>query len=136
MKKTIRLASGIHNAKFKILPPSLKSSFDRDLKSHFVYEIKGNGCRSIFVGQTSRHVTLRISEHQRKGSLVGQHIVECSGSTNDIEWKILDACRTAEKLLTIEAIYNTQEGYLWLAQILNYPRNTETLPKNLEWKCF
>ena len=35
----------------------------------------------------------------------GQHLVEFSGSTNDKEWKILNACRTVEKLITIEAIY-------------------------------
>ena len=36
---------------------------------------------------------------------MGQHLVECRGATNDIEWKILDACRTVEKLMIIEAIY-------------------------------
>ena len=30
--------------------PTLKSSFDSDLKSHVVYEIKCNGCGSIYVG--------------------------------------------------------------------------------------
>ena len=39
---------------------------------------------------------------------VGQHHVECSGSTKDIERKILDACRIVEKLITIEAIYITK----------------------------
>ena len=55
--------------------------------------------------QTSRHVTIRISEHQQKDLQVGQNLAECSGSTNEIEWKILDGCRTVEKLTTIEAIY-------------------------------
>ena len=36
---------------------------------------------------------------------MGQHLVEGRGATNDIEWKILDACRTVEKLMIIEAIY-------------------------------
>ena len=70
-----------------------------------VYEIKCNGCGSIYVGQTSRHVTTRITEDQKKDSQVGQHLVESHGATNDIEWKILDAYRTVEKLMVIEAIY-------------------------------
>ena len=49
------------------------------------------------VGQTSRHVTTRITEHQKKDSQVGQHLVECRGATNDIEWKILNVCRTVAK---------------------------------------
>ena len=50
---------------------------------------------------------------------MGQHLVECCGATNEIEWKFLDACRTIEKLMTIEAIYisklkpalNTRDEY-------------------------
>ena len=45
---------------------SLKSPFDKNLKSHVVYKVTCNGCSSIYVGQTSRHVTTRISEHQMK----------------------------------------------------------------------
>ena len=59
---------------------TLNSSFVRDLKSHVVYEIN---CK--------------------KDSQLGQHLVECCGPTNDIEWNFLDACLTVEKLLTIEA---------------------------------
>ena len=45
--------------------PTLKSSFDRDLNSHLVYEIKC-GCGYNNFGQTRRHVTTRISEHQKR----------------------------------------------------------------------
>ena len=83
--------------KFRSCLPTLKSSFDSDLKSHVLYEIKGNRYGSIYVVQTSRYVTIRISEHQKD-------LVECCDSTNGIEWKILDASRTVEKLMTIEAI--------------------------------
>ena len=76
----------------------LKLSFDRDLKSHVVYEIKCTGCGSIYVGQTSRHVTTRITEHQKKDSHVVQHLIECRGATNDIE-EILGATPTVEKLM-------------------------------------
>ena len=110
--------------------PTLESSFYRDLKSHVVYEIKSNGCGSIYVGQTSRHYTTRITEHQKKDSKVGQHLIECRGATNDmgIDWKILDAWRMAEKLMIIEAIYisklkpalNTRDEYRGRELTLNH----------------
>ena len=106
---------------------TLNSSFDRDLKSHVVYEIKYNGCGSIYVGQTSRHVTTGITE-QEKDSQVGQHLIECRGAKNDIEWKILDPCWTVEKLMIIEAIYismlkpalNTRDEYMGWELTLKY----------------
>ena len=59
----------------------------------------------------------RISEHLKKDS--GQHLVECCGTTHNVKWEILDACRGVEKLMTIEAIYiknlkpqlNTRDEY-------------------------
>ena len=84
--------------------PTLISTFDRDLKSYVLIEIKSNGCGSIYVVQTSRHVITRITEHQKEDSQVGRHIVECSGSTNNI----LDVGPTVEKRITIEAIYDSK----------------------------
>ena len=105
LKKLCEFQVVFKTRKLRSCLPTLKSTFDRDLKSQVVYEIKCNGCGSIYVGQTSRHVTTRITEHQKKDSQVSQYLVECRGATNDIEWKILDACRTIEKLMIIEAIY-------------------------------
>ena len=96
VKKLCELQVVFTTRKLRSCLPTLKSSFDRDLKSHVVYEIKCNRCGSIYVGQTSRHVTTRITEHQKRDSQVGQHLVECPGASNDIERKILDACRTVE----------------------------------------
>ena len=83
-----------------------------------VYEIKCNGCGSIYVGQTSRHVTTSISQHQKKDPQVRHRLVECRGSSNDIEWKILHARRTVEKLVTIGAIYISNSK-----SILNWEKN-------------
>ena len=128
MKKLCELQEVLTKRKLRARLPTLKSSFDRYLKSHVVYEIKSNGCGSIYVGQTSRHVTTRIRDHQKKVSQVGQHLIECLGAKNDIEWKILDACRTVEKLLIIEAIYisklkpalNTRDQYWGRELTLKY----------------
>ena len=91
MKKLCELQMVFATLKLRSCLSTLKSSFDRDLKSHVVYETKCNKCRSICVGQTSRHVTTRITEHQKKDSQVVQHLVECRCAKNDIEWKIRDA---------------------------------------------
>ena len=84
--------------KLRSFLPTLKSSFDRDLKFNVVYEIKSNGCGSIYVGQTSRHFITRISEHQKKDSQVGQHLVEFCGATNDSERKSLDSRKANDYL--------------------------------------
>ena len=88
LKKLCELQVVFTTRKLRSCFPTLKSSFDRDLKSHLVYEIKCNGCGSIYVGQTSRHFTTRTTERQKKHSQVAHHLVECRGATNDIEWKI------------------------------------------------
>ena len=128
LKKLCDLQVLFTTRKLRSCLPTPKSAFRRDLKSHVLYEIKFNGCGSIFVGQTSRHVTTRITEHQKKDSQVGQHLVECRGAWNDVEWKILDACRTVEKLMIIEAIYisklkpalNTRDEYRGRELTLKY----------------
>ena len=76
----------------------------------------------------AKHVTTRISEHQKKDSAVGQHLVECCGTAHNIEWEILDTCRGVEKLMTIQAIYikklkpqlNTRDEYRGWELTLKY----------------
>ena len=97
-RRLIKL-SNIHiiftTRKLRTCLPTLKSPFDKNLKSHVVYKVT---CSSIYVGQTSRHVITRISEHQKKDSRFGQHLVECCGTTHSVKWEILDASRGVEKL--------------------------------------
>ena len=114
--------------KLRTCLPTLKSPFDKNLKSHVVYKVTCKGCSSIYVDQTSRDVTTRISEHQKKDSPVGQHLVECCGTTHNVKWEILDARPGVEKLMTIEAIYikrvkpqlNTRDEYRGRELTLKY----------------
>ena len=85
--------------------PILKLFCDKILKPHVVHKVICNGCISIYVGQTSRHVTARISGHQKKNSPVEKHLVECCGTAHDIEMMILDSCHGLKKLMTIEALF-------------------------------
>ena len=105
MKKLCHIQTIFTTRKLKSCLHNLKSSFDNNLKSHVVYKITCMGCISIYVGQTSQHVTTRISENQKKGSPVGRLFVECCGRAHKNEWEILDACRGVERLMTIKAIY-------------------------------
>ena len=61
--------------KLRTCLPTLKSSFDKNLKSHVVYKVTCKVCGSIYVGQTSRHVTTRSSEHQKEDFPVVQRIL-------------------------------------------------------------
>ena len=65
--------------KFKSSLPSLKSSFDKELKFHVVYEPTCNGCKSIYVGHTCRHVTTKVAEHAIADSPMGIYAIECNG---------------------------------------------------------
>ena len=91
--------------KLKSCLPSLKSSFDKDLKSHVVYELTCNGCKSIYVGQTCRHITTRVAEHAKAHSLMGVHAIEGNGDKIAFQWKILDQRSNQSKLMTLEALY-------------------------------
>ena len=80
------------NRKLKSCLPGLMSSFDKDLKSHVVYELTCNGSKSIYVGQTCRHITTKVAEHAKADSPMGVHAFECNGDKTAFQWKILDQC--------------------------------------------
>ena len=98
IEEPIWLASGLHNAKIKLTPPHTK----------IIVRQEPEISRGIYAGQTSRHVTTRISEHEKKDSKVSQHHFNCGCSTNDFEWQILDAFRILEKSMTIEDEYTSK----------------------------
>ena len=87
--------------------PSLKSAFSNDLKSRVVYKMSCSGCTSTYVGQTVRHLTIRIEEHKKADSPVGLHFQQCllEGNSADLSWEIIDRSSNQAKLLTLEAIH-------------------------------
>ena len=94
-----------HPVQTKSCLACLKSSFDKDLKSHLVYELTCNGCKYIYVWQTCRHNTTRIAEHAKVDLPMGKHEIECNVDKTAFLWKILDQCSNKSKLLTLEALY-------------------------------
>ena len=97
--------------KMKTCIPSLKSSFSSELKSKVVYRLECCGCKSIFVGQTVRHITTRIEEHRKEDTPVGQHIRHCGSESGKSEFKreIIDQASSSIDLLTLEALHIRKE---------------------------
>ena len=97
--------------KLKTCMPSLKSSFSSELKSKVVYRLECCGCKSIYVGQTVRHLTTRIEEHRKEDTPVGQHIRQCGSERGKSEcnWKTFDQPSSSIKLFTLEALHIRKE---------------------------
>ena len=95
----------------KTCMPSIKSSFSSELKLKVVYRLEFCGCKSIYVGQTVRHLTTRIEEHRKEDTPVGQHIRQCGSESGESEfkWKIIDQASSSIKLLTLEALHVRKE---------------------------
>ena len=60
------------------------------------------------VGETCRHVTTRIAEHQKLDSPVGLHVSNCCGAAKAFTWRVIDQSTDTEKLITIEALHIRQ----------------------------
>ena len=85
-----------------------------------VFELTCNGYKSIYVGQTCRHITTKVAEHAKSDSPMGTNAIECNGDKTAFQWKTLDQCTNQSKLMTLEALYiktlkpatNTRDKYL------------------------
>ena len=58
------------------------SSFDEDLKSHVVYELTCNGCKSTSVEPTCQHITTSVAENAKADSPMVIHAIESNGDKN------------------------------------------------------
>ena len=97
--------------KMKTCMPSLKSSFSSELKSKMVFRFECCGCKSIYVGQTVRHLTTRIAEHRKEDAPVGQHIRQCGSESGESEFKlkIIDQASSSIKFLSLETLHLRKE---------------------------
>ena len=89
--------------------PSLKSKFPERFKSNVVYRIQCPGCTSCYVGQTTRHLTTRLTEHIRRSAPLGGNFAECGVDVKTVTAKVIDTCLDSNKLLTLEALYIAEE---------------------------
>ena len=67
--------------------------------------------KSIYAGQTARHLTTRLEEHRKEDTIVGQHIRQCGSESGESEfkWKIIDLASSSLKLLTLVALHIRKE---------------------------
>ena len=101
--------------------PSLKTRVVKEFKSCVVYQITCPSCQACYVGQTSRHLQTRFTEHKNNSGPVKRHFLTCMDrkpSMDDV--KILAAAHKSEKhMLVSEALFirdiepalNTKDEY-------------------------
>ena len=83
-------------SKMKTCLRSFKSSLDKNLKWHLVYEISCSSSEPTYVGENCRHVITRVTENQRNDSPVGQHVSDCCGSSKLLFGESLKSAATLE----------------------------------------
>jgi len=106
--------------KLKTALPSLKPPTEKILKSGIVYEIQCPRCKACYVGQTGRHLQVRLKEHLLRDGPVKTHYNKCSRTIAEEHVRILHTTTRDERfLLTLEALYirerkpsiNTRDEY-------------------------
>ena len=106
--------------KLKTVTPSLKPPVDKLLKSRVIYKITCPRCDACYVGQTSRHLKTRFSEHKNNSGPVKKHFAQCDiPLTNECVDILNSTTKSEDHLLTLEALYikelqpslNTKDEY-------------------------
>ena len=106
--------------KLKTVTPSLKPSVENFFLSRVVYKITCPRCNACYVGQTSRHLKTRFSEHKNNSGPVKKHFAQCDiPLTNECVAILRSTIKSEDHLLTLEALYikelqpslNTKEEY-------------------------
>ena len=80
----------------KIVVPSFINSMDKEIRRRVIYDITCPVCLSSYVGQTTRHLKTRLTEHSRLTAHVGTHFQECTDSTSDLSTKIVNEGQPSE----------------------------------------
>ena len=85
IKASIKFIATIN--KTKACLHSLKQSIDKSLKSGMVNKLSCPRCPWCYIGQTSRHLTTRMKEHNGKSKPVIRHFeaCECEFIMDDVE---------------------------------------------------
>ena len=87
---------------------NIKDSMPRSLRSNVFYKLIRAGFNSVYIGETSRHLSTRVQEHLHsdKNSHFYKHLKssdKCRMSCGDNCFTILDTARTYNHLRIKEA---------------------------------
>ena len=102
---------------------STKDKVPNALLSHVVYFFKCAGCNASYVGQTTRHFSVRVNEHLYKKSQptgIFKHLEadqKCRSACNETCFKVIDRDSSPFRLQIKEAIHNE-----WLKPNINKQR--------------
>lgn len=106
--------------KLKSVMPSLKPEVEVMYRSGVVYKIVCPRCQASYVGETTRHLRTRHTEHKNNDGPVKRHFASCGLKLTCDDISILSSSLKSEKHLeTLEALFikehspvlNTQETY-------------------------
>ena len=89
---------------------STKDSISESLKSNVVYKFTCDACKASYIGETTRHISTRISEHLNtdKSSNIYKHInasPNCKAECNFDSFVILDHAPTSWQLKIKEGLH-------------------------------
>ena len=89
---------------------SVKDSIPSEQKSFVVYLFSCAGCNASYIGETTRHLLIRMEEHfsSNKGSVIYEHISEnriCKDACDKNSFKIIDTANSEFLLKIKEAIH-------------------------------
>ena len=89
--------------KLKNVLVPLKPSLEFMMRSNVVYKITCPRCNACYVGQTSRQLQRRFSEHLTRKGPIKTHMAECNVTLDQRHVQIMDNTARGEKhLLTLE----------------------------------
>lgn len=137
-KCTEHFARALHNLKapcvmimtlrkLKTVMPSLKPRVEMEFRSGVVYKIVCPRCHVSYVGETTRHLLTRHTEHKNNHGPVKTHFSSCGLSLTWDDISILSSTfKSEDQLRTLEALYirehspvlNTQETKSYKAKTL------------------
>ena len=102
-----------------------KDRVPRSLRSNIVYKFTCAVCNSVYVGETSRHLSTRVGEHlfSDKNSHIYKHLKSssaCREACNENCFAVLDSAGTAYKRKIKEALHIMWEGPNLNKQLTHY----------------
>ena len=89
---------------------AVKDRVNKSLRSCVVYKLTCAGCNSVYIGETSRHLSKRVREHlfTDKNSHTFKHLKNSNPSKNHCSescFKVLDSASTYHNLKIKEALH-------------------------------
>ena len=98
--------------KLKTVLPSLKPPIEKQVRSRIIYKFHCPLCQECYVGATTRHMCMRLQEHNKPSAVVGKHLRACGArriTMDDVE-VLGSSTRSWNHLFTLEALYIREIG--------------------------